>query len=190
MSFYVMLEKMPESPDERKQLLEKHFEHETYIDSLQLSYIQKKVIEFLLCSKGYSPENIEVNKVFSVRLKDFDFNASADMILKINDKNIICVKFVTNSIDSWERFAIAFCRAIDSYQIPYALITDGETFRLINILNGSVADGDIELILSRDEAERTIHGGAFQACPEEKKEMEKRIIYAFEGIKCPVKTDL
>lgn len=181
---------MPDSPEERRQLLAKHFEDETYFDSLQLSYIQKKVIQFLLCSKGYCFENIQVNKFFPIRLKDLDFNASADMILTINDKNFLFVKCVANSMDSWERFAIAFCRAADSYQIPFALITDGETVRLINTLNGSLAEGGLELIPSMDEAERIIKDIVVGLLPEAKKEMEKRIVFAFEGIKCPLNNDL
>ncbi len=190
MSFYIKLEKTPDSPEERRKLLAKHFEDEIYFDSLQLSYIQKKVIQYLLHSKGYRLENILVNKVFSIRLKDFDFNASADMILTINDKNFLFVKCVANSMDSWERFAIAFCRAIDSYRIPHALITDGEAVRLINILNGSTTEGGLELIPARDEAERILQDIVFDSCPEERKEMEKRIIFAFEGIKCPLNNDL
>ncbi len=185
----MMLDKQPNSPNERKQLLGKLLENEAYLDNLEISNIQRRIIEFLLCKKGYHSEDIEVNKIFKVKLRDVCFDASADIIIKIKDKNIIFVKCVTNSLDSWERYAIAFCRIVDA-QIPFAMITDGETVRLLNTLNGSVTDGKIDLVLSRSEVEGIIHETIFQSFSQERKEMEKRIIYAFEGIKCPVKSDI
>ena len=190
MSLYVMLEKMPDSPEERKQLIAKHFEYEEYLDSLHLTHIQRKVIEFLLSSKGYCTEDIEANCEFPVKLNDLNFTASADMIIKIEDKRLIFVKCATNSLDSWERFSIAFCRAVDSYQIPYALITNGETAKLLNTIDNSLIEGGIELIPSRDEAGQIMLETTFQSCPAERKEKEKRIIYAFEGIKCPIRNSL
>ncbi len=184
MSFYVKLEKMPDSPDERKKLIEKQFEYEKHLDSLELTYIQRKVAEFLLCRKGYSPQDIETNKEFSIGLQDFDFTATADLIVKPDDKRFIFVKCAVNSLDSWERVSAAFCRVIDSYQIPYAFITDGENAKLLNTADGSVTDGNIDIIPSRNEAESMLSKTSFQSYPEDRKEKEKRIIYAFEGIKC------
>lgn len=179
-----MLEKVPESPDERNQLLAEHFEYRAYLESLKLTHIQKTVIEFLLAEKGFSPQNIEINKVFPIKIRDIEFNTRADIILKIKDKNFAFVKCAINSLESWERFAIAFCRVVDSYQIPYALITDGENIRFINILTRMVSPGTLNVIPPINECESLMQDTVFKEYPEDRKEMEKRIVYAFEGIKC------
>lgn len=190
MSYYVTLDKSPKSPEERKQLLAKFIEHEAYLDSLEISNIQRKIIEFLLYHKGYQNRDIEVNKIFTIELEDESFNTYADLVINLNNKKIIFIKCVSSSIDSWERYSIAFCRAADDFQIPYAIITDGETVKFINIHTAFVLEGGLELIPSRDEGENNIKETTFTPYPEKRKRIEKRIIYAFEGIKCPVKKDL
>lgn len=183
MSFIFTQEKMPDSPEERNKLITESLKYEAYIESLCLSNIQKGLIGFLLINKGFSPEEVEVKRVFSLNLKDLTFNATVDFILKVRGKYLILIQCATCSLDSWERYAIALCRVIDSSLIPYAIITDGESIRFINVDTGNVMVGSIESIPSESECERMFNECNSNSYPEEKSEKEKRIVYAFEGLK-------
>ncbi|MCX7913915.1 MAG: type I restriction enzyme HsdR N-terminal domain-containing protein [Thermodesulfovibrionales bacterium] len=185
MSFYLPLGKIPENPEERDQLISAYLEYEAYLDSLRLSNIHRRVIKFLLNERGYSPAEIEINRVFSIQLEDLKFDTIVDLILKLNNKRLILIICATSSLDSWERYAIALCRVVESFTIPYALITDGELARFINISDGSVTTGFLDLIPSKNECEKILSDMIFTLYPEEKKDREGRIVYAFEGLRYP-----
>lgn len=177
-----MIEDIPDKPEKRECFTEEDFKREKLINDLKLFYIQKKITEFLLNQQGYHPQDIETNKEFLISLENKNFKAYADLIIRIGGKMFIFVKCVSNSPDSWERYSVAFCRIADLHQIPYAFITDGQTATMLNILDGSVTEGDINIMPSKSEAEKISKKMAFYSYPEDKKEREKRIVYAFEGI--------
>lgn len=186
MPTYISLGKIPASFEERKELLAKHVETEEFLSNLELTHIQRIVVEFLQLQKGYCNEHIEINRDFKVELANSFFNVKADIALKI-DEHIFCIiKCAVNSLESWERHSIAFCRVVESYQIPYAVITDGETARLIDVVKGEILSEGLDSIPSKDEALKIIKNITFQAYPEQRIEREKKILYAFDAIKCSI----
>lgn len=188
MSTYIMLGKIPKSPEERKQLLGKRVEMEEHLSDLGMSQVQQRLIEFLISEKGYSEKDMEVNKEFSVHISDgpsdVSFNVKADIVLKLNDVRFFIVKCVMSSMESWERHSAAFCRVVESYQVPYAVVTDGEDARVIDAVSGKLLSLGLDSIPSRDEAQELIKKTVFTPFPKERCEKEKRILHAFDAITC------
>ena len=85
-------------------------------------------------------------------------------------------------MESWERYILAFARVADDYQIPYATVTDGETARIFDVDTGSVIGESIESIFTKDEALQRLKNVEKITYSPQKREREKRILYAFEGI--------
>ncbi|MBI3592345.1 MAG: type I restriction enzyme HsdR N-terminal domain-containing protein, partial [Nitrospirae bacterium] len=144
-----MLGKIPQSPDERSRLLGKRVEMEEHLSNLELTQVQKRVIEFLISQKGYAENDIEANKEFKIQLPDTSFNVTADVVLKVGGKSFLVVKCVMSSMESWERHSIAFCRVVEPYQIPYAAVTDSEHARLIEVAGGKVIAEGLDSIPSK-----------------------------------------
>lgn len=187
MSSYIHLGKIPGSPEERKELIARRVGMEEYLAGLELTFVQRKVAEFLLTQKGYPEEDIEVNKNFKVSVTDTSFDVTADIVLKAEGIRFLVIKCVMNSMESWERHSTAFCRVVEPCcQIPFAVITDGEGVRTIDVLNGGVSTGGLDSIPSRQDAGRLVRETVMSPYAVEKCEKEKRILYAFEAIKCPV----
>lgn len=184
MSTYIPLGKIPISPEERQKLLAQRVEMEEYLLQFELTQVQRRVIEFLISAKGYAKDDIEVNKDFMVELPGVSFNARADIVLKIDGKRFCIIKCVMSSLESWERHSIAFGRVVEPYQIPYAIVTDSEYARMLNVVNGELISEGMDAIPSKEEAERIIRETSFSPYPQDKAEKEKRILYAFEAIKC------
>jgi len=184
MSTYITLGKAPESPEERALLLAKKEQMEEYMAGLQLTQVQKGMVEFLISRKGYSEDDLEINQDFSIELPGCSFVVRADIVVKMEGKRFFTVKCVMGSMESWERHSVALGRVADVYQIPYAVITDGEDARIIATADGSLVAQGFDAVPSRQEAERLKGETAFIACPPERVEKEKRILYAFEAIKC------
>ncbi len=179
------LGKVPESPEERALLLTQKVQAEEYIASLRLTHIQKIMVEFLIFRKGYDESDLEINRGFTVQLPECSFTVRADIIVKIQGRRFISIKCAESSLESWERHAVAFCRVADQCLIPYAVITDSEHAKMLNAADSTVFAEGLDAIPSRTEAESLLGNTDFKICISEKAEREKRILYAFEAVKCP-----
>lgn len=155
-----------------------------YISGLQLTQVQRKIVEFLISDKGYRENDLEVNRDFSIQMPECPFNVRADIIIKIHGKRFFIVKCVMGSMESWERHSVAFGRVADNYQIPYAVITTGDDARLLCTVDGSLVAEGLKAIPSRQDAERMCGETMPNVFPSDRAEKEKRILYAFEAIKC------
>lgn len=89
------------------------------------------------------------------------------------------------AIESWERYIISFAKVIKDYQIPYAVVTDGENAQIIDVLAGKLIGESLDKLFNRQEALNKMKDFKKIPCPANRVEKEKRIVYAFEGIKCP-----
>ncbi|OGW19141.1 MAG: hypothetical protein A2077_05750 [Nitrospirae bacterium GWC2_46_6] len=185
MSTYIPLGKIPSSPEERKELLAEKVRMDERLSGLELTHVQRRVVEFLISAKGYTGDDIETNKDFKVDLPDASFNTRADIAINADDKIICVIKCVMSSLESWERHSMALCRIVEAYQIPYAIVTDGEHARILDVINGKLIAEGLDSIPSREEAQRTAKETVFSPYSPEKAEKEKRILHAFDAITCP-----
>ncbi len=186
MATFISLGKIPKSPEERKKLLEKKIIAEEFHLNIGLSQVQKRILDILINEKGYSKDDIETNVVFKISLSDVSFDTTADIILKIENKRFCIIKCAMNSIESWERHSVAFCRVADQFLIPFAIVTDGENLRLIDSRDGKLIAEGISAIPSRKDAEELLSKIDFCFYPSYKAEKEKRILYAFDAIRCNI----
>ncbi len=185
MSIYIPLGKIPSSPEERKELLAEKVKMEEYFSGLELTHVQKKVVEFLISAKGYAGDDIETNRDFKVDLPDVSFNARADIVIKAGGKIFCIIKCVMSSLESWERHSIAFCRVVESYQIPCSIVTDSEHAMILDVINGKLIAEGLDSIPSREEAQRMAKETVFSPYPPDKAGRERRILHAFDAITCP-----
>ena len=187
MPTFIDLGKVPSNPEERQELIAKRINMEEFYSASEISYIQRMVIDFLVSKKGYTINDSYINREFTINLADVSFTTMADIAIKIEDKIIIVIKCVMNSLESWERHSMAFCRIVEPYQIPYAVITDGESVRILDVLSGEVVSGPMDLMPSREDLIKKLPQIVLCPFPREKCEKEKRVLYAFDAIKCSAK---
>ncbi|MBM4146185.1 MAG: type I restriction enzyme HsdR N-terminal domain-containing protein [Nitrospira sp.] len=171
--------------EDREKLIKEKLKEEEFIDMMQLRGINQTIWEMLIKEKGFNPEEIEINPEFRLQLSDCEANVSVDFIINISSVSFMVIRSVSTAIESWERYIIAFARAVKDYQIPYAVVTDGENFKIYDVLSGSLLSESLQGLFNRQEALNLIKDFQQIPCPANRQEKEKRIVYAFEGIKCP-----
>lgn len=188
MSEYIMLGKIPKSPEERKKLIGKRVEEEDHFSDLGMTQVQGRLIGFLTSEKGYSEKDLELDKSYTVLISDgaagLSFNVKADIVVRLNDTSFFIVKCVMSSMESWERHSAAFCRIVEPNQIPYAVVTDGEDARVIDAVSGKLLSLGLASIPSKDEALLLLKETVFCPFPKERADKEKRILHAFDAITC------
>jgi hypothetical protein len=184
MSTYIPLGKIPQTLEERQELLAKRAEMEDRQEASQLTHVQRRVVDFLLNEKGYLRDEIKTNAVFKVELPDSCFEVKADIAVNLNDKFIFVIKCIMSSIESWERHAIAFGRVAAPYQIPYAIVTDGDDAKIIDVIKGKSVSAGLDAIPSKSDLLNMLKETAFAPYPPERTDREKMILHAFDAITC------
>ncbi len=189
MSQYIDLGREPKDLNERKSLIEGLLKAEEVCVEEGLNLIQQRVFEVLVSERGYIETSIRANMPFTVSLPDIDFTVKSDLAVLIGDMVGLVIKCAINSIESWERYSIAFGRtAIKDYQIPYAIVTDSERYIVIDVLKGEVIGEGKELIPSYEELLRVMDNLEKIPYNINKSEREKRILHAFNALRCSDET--
>jgi len=171
--------------EERDKKIREKIEDEEFIEMMQLRGIRRSVWEFLTQQKGFDPKEVEIDPQFNIVLSNCEAFVGIDFIINVSSVSFMAIRCVQSAIESWERCVIAFSRAVKDYQIPYAVVTDGENARIYTMRTGSLISDSINGLPTHQEAVEQMKDFQKIACPPTKLEKEKRIIYAFEGIKCP-----
>jgi hypothetical protein len=171
--------------EDRKKLIQEKIDMEEHCETIQLSGVKQQVWDALVYEKHFLPGDIEVNPKFTIQLSDGEAEVSIDFIITLPVASFVAIKCSSSAIESWERYVTAFSRAAKEYQIPYAMVTDGERAKIIDVLTGSLRGESIHDFFTREQALEKLKVFEKIPCPSQRFEKEKRIMYAFEGIKCP-----
>jgi hypothetical protein len=170
--------------NDREKFILEIIKEEEQIETAQLGGIKQKVFEFLIKEKQFKPEEIETDTEFRITLSDSEITVHIDFVLNISSASFILILCRPTAIESWERYIISSAKVIKDYQIPYAVVTDGEDARIIDVLTGRLIGKSLSKLFNRKEALNKMKDFKKIPCPANRLEKEKRIVYAFEGIKC------
>ncbi len=154
--------------------------------------IRQKIERLLVEEKGYSKKDIEVDREVEIVIGEEINRSKVDLIVSVEEKNFMIIKCARGSLVSREREVLSCARIFDTYQIPFAVVTNGEDAEIldtISAISGEVIGCGLEAILSKTQALETLRGIEFKRLPEERIEKEKRIFLAFDAFKCPSKCD-
>ncbi|GAB4411096.1 MAG: type I restriction enzyme HsdR N-terminal domain-containing protein [Thermodesulfovibrionales bacterium] len=174
---------MPDSSD-RQRLIKERIKSAEDRAIMSLAVIRDGVKDFLITEKGYSESDIEFDREFEVIVDGKGILTSVDYIIKLNDTRFMAIKCSPGSLESRERHIVSFARVVDSHQIPFAVVTDGSQARILNTVSGKLISEGLDSIPYRSQALEIIKSVEFIPYPQERLDREKRILLAFDVIKC------
>ena len=169
---------------DRSKLIEEKIGHAEARASMGLTLIRQVIREFLLNVKGYSEEDMEVDRQFEIVQDASGVSVSADYILTLSGKRFMVIKCCPGALESRERHIVSFARVVDAYQIPFAVVTDGLHARILDAVSGDLVSEGLDSIPGRSEAMEILQSTARKPYPAGRMEREKRILLAFDAIKC------
>jgi hypothetical protein len=156
-------------------------------DGEDLANAARNMIGFLLRDKkGYGPEHIRKGLAFEVTLGQEAFWSSADFIVSVNGRMGMIIKCAAGSLDSRERQAVAAARVIASPPLPVAVVADPVTAEVLDVATGKVIGEGFGAIPTREQLEVILKQNVPQSLDAKWLEKEKRILLAFDAIKCCV----
>ena len=142
------------------------------------------LIEYLLLEKkGYPAGEVRKQVIFDVTLGTEQFTSSVDFVIEVQGRKAMVIKCSAGSLSSRERQAVAAARLLAA---PFAVVADPVTAELLDAVTGKVIGEGFGAIPVRDQLLALLSGKDTEPLTPQKAEREKRILLAFDAIRCSV----
>ncbi|MDY6988687.1 MAG: type I restriction enzyme HsdR N-terminal domain-containing protein [Thermodesulfobacteriota bacterium] len=141
---------------------------------------RQKTARFLVDEKGYSKQDVEVRREIELNVDGNRATSRVDFVVRVDGKAFAVIIFGPGSLVSRERSTLAAARLVESYEVPFAVITNGEAAEVLETSSGSVIAEGLQAIPSKQEAQQQIQALAFEEVSDKRLEKEQRILYAFD----------
>ncbi len=163
---------------------------ETIKDTLDERYRQK-IAGLLVNRKGYKKADIAPRQKLLVKAGDCKAALKVDFAIKFGKRISMIIKFGPGSIVTRRRPVLAASRILAPYQIPIAVVTNGEDAEILDGASGRILSTGLENIPSKLELQQMATEGHFMTIEKNRAEMESRIVYCFEvDGSCPCDDDV
>ena len=170
--------------------LEDFITGETVKDTLDERYRQK-IARLLVNQRGYFKKDIEPRRKLFVKADDHKAMITLDFAIRLLDRIVMIIKFGPGSIVTRRRPVLAASRLLASYQIPIAVVTNGEDAEIMDGFSGNILSQGLETIPSRSKLVKTAAQNDFKIISNQRVEMESRIVYCYEvDGSCPCDEDI
>lgn len=141
---------------------------------------RQKIARLLVEDKGYSKGDIEVRRKIPLTVDGNRATARVDFIIRLEGRAFAVIIFGPGSLVSRERPALAAARLVERYEVPFAVVTNGEDAELLETRSGRVIAEGLDAIPSKEEALERIGTLTFEELSEKRLEKEQRILYVFD----------
>jgi hypothetical protein len=163
---------------------------ETIKDTHDERYRQK-IARLLVDRKGYLKSDIESRKSLLVKAGDNRAIIKIDFLINLSDRLCMIIKYGPGSLVTRHRPALAASRLAASYQIPVAVVTNGEDAEILEGSSARVLSRGLDTIPSKTQLHEIADRFDFNIVSAERAAMESRILYCYEiDDSCPCDEDI
>lgn len=159
-------------------------------DTLDERYRQK-IAKRLVIEGGFRKNDIQSNTTLEVIAGVKKAVMKIDFLVNFQEKIIAIIKFAPGSLVTRRLSTLALSRIIKPYQIPIAVITNGEDAEILEGDSGKVISTGLENLPDRAKMEKKMASFSFKPIHRVLFEKASRIAYAFEiDGACPCDSDI
>jgi hypothetical protein len=156
-------------------------------DGEEMANAVRHIAERLLFGeKGYAEADVRKNYTFTVALPDEKVESSVDFLVTVSGRNAMVVKCASGSLSSRERHVVAAARVVADAPVPVAVVMDPMSAVVLDALAGKVTGEGFDAIPSKEQLAAIVTGKDIKPIAPEKLEREKRVLLAFDTIRCCV----
>jgi hypothetical protein len=151
---------------------------------------RQKIARFLVTEKGYLKPDITGGNRLTVGASGKKAVIPVDFLVSVAGRAMMLVKYGPGSIITRHRPAVAAARVAAPHQIPVVVVTNGEEADILCGRSGKVTGSGFPAIPRREELLAAAGTEPETVC-DKRKELEYRILYAFEvDGSCPCDSDI
>lgn len=154
-------------------------------DGEEMSAAVRHIAErLLLQEKGYASPDVRKNVVFDVTVGAETAKSSVDFVVSLENRIGMLIKCAPGSLDSRERHIVAAARVFDVLPVPLAVVMDPVTAVVLDTATGKVMGEGFDAIPTKEQLKVLLAGRETGPIAPEKLEREKRVLLAFDAIRC------
>ena len=143
---------------------------------------RQAVERYLVEEKGFKKQDIQVNVPIQMQIRDQTYRSYVDLVVMPDERKLMVIKCAAGSLGSREREIVSAARLLDVYPIPLALVSDGSTAILLDVLSGRKNGEGMAAIPSRRELIHQFREVALQPLAGERREREKLIFRSYDSM--------
>ncbi|MBT8332048.1 MAG: type I restriction enzyme HsdR N-terminal domain-containing protein [Deltaproteobacteria bacterium] len=141
---------------------------------------RQKIARLLINQKGYAKTDIEPRKDLAVQADDKKAILKVDFIITLAQQVSMVIKYGPGSLVTRRRPVLAVSRLIAGYQVPVAVITNGQDAEIISGSSGEVIATGLDAIPAKQDLARRTTSEILKPITAHQAEMESRILYCYE----------
>lgn len=141
---------------------------------------RQKIARLLVNQKGYAKTDIEPRRALLVQADDKRAVLKVDFIIRLAQRVSMVIKYGPGSLVTRRRSVLAASRLIAAYQVPVAVITNGQDAEVISGPTGEVIATGLDAIPDKQDLKRRVSEANFKPISQQQAEMESRILYCYE----------
>ena len=143
---------------------------------------RQAVEKLLVEEKGYLQEDIKVDVDIAITVGGEPYRSQVDLVVSADggQTHFMVLKCAAGSLGSREREIVAAARLLDEYQIPRAVVSDGQTAIVLDTVSGTKTGDGLDAIPSREEALIQLKSYMPVGFPKERLEREKLIFRTYD----------
>lgn len=152
---------------------------------------RQKIAKHLVESCRFKKKDIAARQELIVDAGSRKAMIKIDFLVRHQEKVVLIIKYAPGSLVTRRLSTLAMSRIIGSYQIPYAVITNGEDAEVLTGDDGKVAGQGLESIPDMDQIQSQWDSFSFKKITPKVFEQASRIAFACEiDGACPCDSDI
>jgi hypothetical protein len=158
---------------------------ETLDDTLDERHRQK-IARLLVDRKGYLKSDITPRHELKIDVEDRCARLRVSFTVSLDRFIAMVIQYGPGSLVTRHRPTLAMARLIQARQVPVAVVTNGEDADILDGASGKIIAAGLDAILSKDQLSTMVGTRQWETVPSRHREMEARILMAFEvDGRCP-----
>ena len=144
----------------------------------------RQVIErFLIEQKGYLKEDVQIDADIEMKVAGEIYRSQLDLVISADGgiTRFMAIRCVAGSLGSREREIVAAARLLDTYQIPFSIVSNGKTAIVLDTVSGKKTGEGMDAIPSKEEALEKLESLELLPFPKDRLEREKLIFRTFDS---------
>jgi hypothetical protein len=153
---------------------------------------RQAVERFLIEEKGFSKKDIEVDVDIKMIVAGEAYHSQVDLVISADGgkTRVMAIKCAAASLGSREREILATARLLNDYQIPFAVVSDGKTAKVLDTVTGKKAGEGLDSISSKDEVLKMKDSLKCIPLPKKRLEREKLIFRTYDSMNVNVQRNI
>jgi hypothetical protein len=152
---------------------------------------RQKIAKQLVNKGGFKKTEIVSSVDLQIMAGEIKASIKVDFLIRLQNKIVVLIKYSPGSLVTRRLSTIGLSRIIKPYQIPIAVITNGEDAEILEGSSGNVIASGFDNLPDKKSLQEDIESFLFKPIQKKIFEQASRIIYACEvNDACPCDSDI